>query len=905
MNYGTHESERRLKALQSKSAKYTSKLFFNIFKAFFVLFLFLAVAGTAIGFGMIKGIIDNAPSVDIMNIQPDRSATTVYDADGNLTDTLVTSGSNRESATYEELPKDLINAFVAIEDSRFWSHDGIDLRSIARAVHGLISDDYSGGGSTITQQLIKNNVFSGGMETSWGARIERKLQEQYLAVQLEKNSGMSKEETKKVIITNYLNTINLGYNTLGVKVAARRYFNKEVSDLTLSECAVLASITKNPSRLNPISGAEDNAERRRIVLQYMYEQNYITKDELEEALADDVYDRIQNVNTAAQETNSHYSYFTDELVEQVIDALMKELGYTESQARNLLYAGGLKIYTTQDPKIQAIVDEEINNPDNYTVAKYSVEYRLSVTHADGSTEHYSEENLKSYRKNVLGDASFEGLYGSKEAAQADIDQYKTWLLKDGDQIIGERQNMILQPQASFVLMDQHTGEVKALSGGRGEKTASLTLNRATGIYRQPGSAFKVITAFAPALDACGATLGTVYYDAPYTVGTKTFKNWWKSSYGFTGYSSIRDGIIYSMNIVAVRTLMETVTPQLGMEYAQKMGITSLTKDDLGAAQALGGLTKGVSNLEMTAAYASIANSGVYTKPRFFTKILDHDGKVLIDNTPETKQVLKDSTAFLLTDAMSDSMKSNRKFTRSGVSIPSTSTRAALTSMSAAGKSGTTTGNNDVWFVGFTPYYTAGIWGGCDNNQKLTHGNVNNGGTSFHKNIWRNIMNRVHEGMEDPGFTVPDSIETAEICRKSGKRAVAGVCDHDPRGNAVYTEYFAKGTAPTEVCDKHVAVTVCAQSGMRSTPYCPEKTTKIFMVLPEGEENLATDDSVFAIPGYCTIHSGNSTVISPSSGSGETQNGTDSGSGGVTISPIGPGYEPQTRPSWETSGPGAR
>ena len=226
MNYGEYEIERRLRALRSKSGKYASKMALTIFKALFVLFLFFAVLGASVGFGMVKGIIDNAPSVDLLNIQPDRFATTVYDSAGNLTDTLVMTGSNRESATFEELPEDLINAFVAIEDARFWQHNGIDLRSIARAVRGVLSDDYAGGGSTITQQLIKNNIFAGGMETSWGARIERKLQEQYLAVQLEKNSGMSKEETKKMIITNYLNTINLGNNTLGVKVAARRYFGK-------------------------------------------------------------------------------------------------------------------------------------------------------------------------------------------------------------------------------------------------------------------------------------------------------------------------------------------------------------------------------------------------------------------------------------------------------------------------------------------------------------------------------------------------------------------------------------------------------------------------------------------------------------------------------------------------------
>ena len=895
MNYGKYETERRLKSLHSKSAKYTSKLFLNIFKALFVLFLFCVVVGASIGFGMVKGIIDNAPTVDILNIQPDRFATTIYDAKGNLTDTLVTSGSNREAATFDELPPDLVNAFVAIEDSRFWSHNGIDIRSIARAAKGLISDDYAGGGSTITQQLIKNNVFAGGMESGWGPRIERKLQEQYLAVQLEKNSGMSKEDTKKQIITSYLNTINLGSNTLGVKVAARRYFNKEVSDLTLSECAVLASITKNPSRLNPITGAEANAERRAIVLQYMYEQKKISKAQQEEALADDVYSRIQNVDAVKKESVNPYSYFTDELIEQVIQDLMEKLDYTESQASNLLYSGGLQIYTTQDPDIQAIVDEEINNPDNYDAAKYSMEYRLSVTHANGDTQHYSNKNVEAWRKSVLGDKNFNGLYTSTDALQQDIDQYKAWLLKEGDEVIGERLNTTLQPQASFVLIDQHTGEVIAISGGRGEKKDSLTLNRATNVPRQPGSTFKVISAFAPALDACGATLGTVYYDAPYTVGTKSFRNWWGESRGYTGYSSIRDGIVYSMNIVAVRCLMETVTPQLGVEYAENMGISTMTKTDLGAATALGGLTLGTTNLDLTAAYASIANGGTYIRPRFYTKILDHNGKVLIDNQPETRQVLKDSTAFLLTDAMTDVMKGNREFMRPGVSpISATGTAAALNNMSTAGKSGTTTNNVDVWFEGFTPYYTAGIWGGCDSNQKLKDGGVNNGGTSFHKAIWRKIMNRIHEGLSDPGFVIPDSIETAQICRKSGKRAVSGVCDHDPRGNAVYTEYFAKGTAPTEVCDKHVAVTVCAESGMRPTPFCPEKTTRICMVLPSGEDGT-TDDSYFAIPGECPIHTDASTIIVPPNES----NGGESP--GYEI-PLGPGYQPSKETSSEY-GPG--
>ena len=329
----------------------------------------------------------------------------------------------------------------------------------------------------------------------------------------------------------------------------------------------------------------------------MKDQDYISADEQEEALADNVYDRIQQNNNmvSANLESTMYSYFTDELTEQVQKALMDKLGYSESQAYNLLYGGGLTIYTTQDPNIQAIVDEEINNPENYAAAKYSVEYRLSVTHANGETKHYSEETLKKYHKEVLHDG-YAGLYASEDEVKADIEQFKAYLLKEGDEILGERMQTTLQPQASFVIMDQATGQVKAISGGRGEKTASLTLNRATNTLRQPGSTFKVMTAFAPALDACGATLGTVYYDAPYTVGTKTFKNWYSQG-KYQGYANIRSGIIFSMNIVAVRCLVETVTPQLGVEYAKNLGITSLTSNDLNPATALGGITDGVSNLE--------------------------------------------------------------------------------------------------------------------------------------------------------------------------------------------------------------------------------------------------------------------------------------------------------------------
>ena len=885
MNYGKTEVSRKLRRISSKTEKLTSRMIFLFVKLILVAVLLMAAFAASLGYGALKGIIDSAPEIDVASIEPSGYATMVYDREGNLTETLVKSGANRLEATYEELPQCLIDAFVAIEDSRFWSHKGIDIRSILRAAVGVITGESAGGGSTLTQQLIKNNIFEGGNENTFGEKLERKIQEQYLAVQLEKIMD------KKIILKNYLNTINLGNNTLGVKAAALRYFNKDVSDLTLSEATVIAGITQAPTRYNPLTenGRKNNEEKRRVILQYMYEQGLIDKEAQEEALADDVYSRITNVNLTAQENESPYTYFTDELITQVMEALQEELGYTETQASNLLFSGGLEIHTTQDPKMQAIVDEEVNNPDNYDVVYYSVDYQLSVTHADGTTTHYSDESMGSYFRNDLGRSSFNGLFDSKEEADEAIALYKDAMVKEGDTILGEVIHYVLQPQISFVLMDQATGEVKAISGGRGNKEVSRSLNRATETLRQPGSTFKVITSFAPAIDACGANLSTVYYDAPFTVGTKTFRNWY-SSKGYMGYSTIRDGIVYSMNIVAVRCMMETVTPQLGVEYARNFGITSMTDTDYNAATALGGITKGVSNLELTAAYATIANQGIYTKPRFFTQILDHNGKVLLDNTPETKRVLKDSTAFLLTDAMSQSMESSRMY-GSG-NLYSTSTSANLSNMSNAGKSGTTTSNNDIWFVGYTPYYTAGIWSGCDNNQKIS---AIGSSTSYHKIIWKNIMTRVHEGLADTGFSIPSSVTTAQVCRKSGKLASPGVCENDPRGSAVYTEYFAKGSEPTEVCDHHGVTTVCSASGGLPTQYCPAelRTSRIFMITPEGETG-ATADSAYRIPGYCTIHT-QAAVILPTEPDVSQPEETIAPSAprsplDMVVVPVGPGYE---------------
>lgn len=826
-NYSRFNVDKTLYEMDNTKVKLGHSIAHVIQMALLILVLCLCLLGAAMGFGMFRGILDSAPDVDTIHIGPTAYASKVLDTDGNITATLVTAGSNRERVSYEQLPKDLINAFVAIEDERFWQHNGIDLKSILRAVRGVVSDDDSaGGGSTITQQLIKNNVFGGGLHEGKFERYVRKFQEQYLALEIENQPGLSKEEIKQSIITEYLNTINLGSNTLGVKVAARRYFNKEVSDLTLSECAVIASITKNPSGLNPITHPERNAERRAQVLKNMLEQGYIDQAQYDEARADDVYARIQDVNVQKEAENEPYSYFVDELTAQVIQELQDRLGYTKDKATDLLYSGGLTIYSTQDPSLQTIVDEEVNNPDNYDTAKHSVTWRYTLKHDDGSIVNYSEKDLIRWMKEVKG-ISFNGLFSSEDSAKSYVEQYKAELIRDTDKELGEQFFTTLEPQVSFVLMDPHTGQVKAISGGRGEKRYSLSLNRATGTLRQPGSTFKLITSFAPAIDLYGATLATPFYDTAYTLGNKTFKNWYSS--GFLGYQTIRDGIIYSLNIIAVRCLMEQLNPHEGRLYAENLGITSLLDSDENPALALGGITNGVTNLELTQAFATIANGGQFNKAKFFTKILDQEGNVLIDTSEDQpRQAMKATTAFLLTDAMKQSMLPNRAYAAS-VNVNSTSTRAHFDGMSLAGKSGTTTKDVDIWFVGYSPYYVGGIWGGCDENQPLIDkaSGEYNGGAGFHKDIWRKIMSRVHEGLPDIGFTQPDGIVQAQVCRKSGKLPTSG-CYADYRGSSVITEYFAEGTVPTTNCDRH--------------------TSWGSIIIPEDEKDLAyTDDGGFVFP----------------------------------------------------------
>ncbi len=826
-----------------------------LLKIALAMFLILCFAGFAVGIGFVRGAIDAAPSLDIIDVQPQGYASQIYDADGNLMQTLVMEGSNREEVSFDQLPDDLVNAFIAIEDSRFYEHNGIDLKGILRAAYvGITNGRFSEGASTITQQLIKNNVLQGGYETSMADKLRRKIQEQFLAVKLE-----DQLDSKETILEYYLNTINLGGNCLGVQTAANRYFGKNVWELTLSECSVLAATTSNPSRYNPLTHPKENAVRRKIVLEKMYEQNFITYDQKNDALDDDVYSRIQTVNNTTS-GSTVFSYFTDAVYNQVCDDLQSKLGYSASQSYKLLYSGGLQIYSTMDPSIQSIVDEEVNNADNYIsstgsrLLEYSLNYALTVCHADGSESTYTENDLISYFQSEKKQATFANIYASKEDIYRSVREFKASLLISGDSVTSETIIPILEPQESVVVMNQSNGHVAAISGGRGEKEGSLTLNRALHCSRQPGSISMILGTFAPAIDSCGATLASTYYDAPYLSGNQQVLNWWGNPY--LGYNNIRQAITYSMNVIGARCLTSLVSDSTAYDYLELFGLGSADLFKASSSLASTSQSYTVTNEMLTAAFASIANDGIYQKPTYYTKVLDRQGNILLESVPSQTRIIKSSSAALLTNAMEDVISSDSSYYYQ-YGITPTGTLCQVDSMTLAGKSGTTTSGSDVWFIGYSPYYTCGIWSGYDDSKVLSNG------TEYHKTIWQKIMARIHTDLDNKDFIFTDELESAKICSKSGLLAVDGVCNSSSSNACVYTEYFAPGTAPTSYCDRHYALRICTESGKSATKYCPGDLVVQRVYLHIDDSDLSsgtTTDSDYLAPSNlqsCDIHTGDS------------------------------------------------
>ena len=833
MNYYSKQS---IKRKHKTTGAVTTKLGKLIAVSIFELGVFAAclagVCGACAGVGVFKGIIATAPDVSNVDVTPAGYSTTVYDRNGNQITKLVAENANRVYVTMDKIPEHLQHAFVAIEDERFYEHNGIDIQGIMRAgVKAVTSGDLSQGASTITQQLLKNNVFlTWTSESSTLDKFKRKFQEQYCAVQLEK--VMDKDK----ILENYMNTINLGQSTLGVQAASLRYFGKPCSELTISESAVIACITQNPSRWNPISHPENNAIRREEVLRKMHEQGYITDAEYSEALADPVYDRIQKVN-AETEQNTIYSYFVDELVDQIMTDMQEQLGYSSTQAYNTLYSGGLQIFTTQDLSIQKICDEEIENPEHYPEnVKWYLKYTVSFEDQNGEMHNFSTNNFEKYFKEHKS-SKFNSIYSDKEEGDADIEEFKNAVKEPGWEFVAENISYTPQPQSSVTIMDPVNGDVLAIVGGRGTKEASLTLNRASDTKRQPGSCFKVLAAYAPALETGQYTLASTQLDAPYNYANgRPVKNWYGEAY--KGICTYRYGIEQSLNIVTVKALTD-ITPRVGFDMLLNMGFTTLVEkrtewdgsisSDITQSLALGGLTDGVTNVELTAAYASIANKGTYNKPRFYTSIVDHDGQTLIENDVKSRQVLKPSNAYCLTSAMED------------VVTKGTGAKVNFGNMAIAGKTGTTSSNVDVWFAGYTPYYACATWTGYDNNVHMGSGETN---TS--KYLWKAIMGRIHEGLEYKNFEKPEGVVTGTVCAVTGKA---------PNVFCIQTrsEIMDKDSVPKDLCPGHdifdgmmngelgesglVLGQMCGETGKMATGTCPYLTTG--MVNPFG--------------GYC-IHS---------------------------------------------------
>ena len=821
MDFGRRGIVAQAKSLSARADRWGKK-----FSLFGFYSLISAILGSIIitasaGIGVFMGIKDqvNEKTDQLENLaKPTGFSSFVYDIEGNKIKKIDSADSNRQTIAKEnrdKIPENLTNAFIAVEDERFYEHNGIDIHGMIRAgFKAFSSGDLSQGASTITQQLIKNTVF----RETWTKeskldRIKRKIQEQFLAVELEKK--ISKED----ILLNYMNTIALGQSIYGVQAAANDYFGKKVEELDLSECAVIAGITQNPSKYDPRRHPDNNKEKRNIVLDKMLTQGYITQEEYDIAKTDAVYDRIKAINEEAG-TKKPNSYFIDALIDDVIASLMDEKlmsqtgnkPMTKYEAEQAVYSGGLQIYSSQDSHIQSICDEVFRNPDNFPKnTKLFPQLAITVRNADGSVkQNYDSFAMTTFmgggKPNVGKDRM---IFKSKEDVDAAVEKFKESLIdKEKGEYVGEKDiflDYVPQPQVSITICDQRNGQIVALIGGRGDKKFNRSLNRATKSPRQPGSTFKVLSTFAPGIDNGDLTLATTFKDAEFHYDTgRPVKNHWGAEY--RGLQSVRYAIIKSANVLTVEafTYITRITPEIASDYLRdRFHFSTLTDNDCHQqATALGGIAKGVYCSELNAAYASIASGGMYYKPHLYVQVLDHDGNVLLDNiAPEGERALKETSAYLLTSAMKD------------VVTKGTATSVNFGKTDIAGKTGTTTSNVDVWFAGYTNYYTATTWAGYDNNVHLPgSGDEHN----LAKSLWRKTMEKIHEDLDPMHFEQPAGIVTENVC------ALSGLLPFEGCGGGI-SEIFDKDNVPSEICDVHSLGEICQLDHKSASPECPFKT----------------------------------------------------------------------------------
>ena len=764
---------------QNKKKNKTKKV--SIFRILIVLiFLATFAAGGAV-LGYVASIINDTPPIDTTNISELLYVTSyILDSEGNVIEQ-IKGESHRSIISYNKIPQILKDAFIAIEDERFHTHFGIDPKRILGAAWTNFRTGSRQGASTINQQLAKL-LFLTREQT-----LERKIRDAYYGILLDKH--LSKQQ----ILEYYLNTIYLGSGASGVQAAADIYFSKDVSELTIAEAALIAGITRNPSRNSPLRTLrkedvttehyiiddsdltytivfnEPAIARQRLVLGNMKRLAFITEKEHAEAIEEDIRANL-NPNRFVAENIS--SYFADLVERDVIDTFL-ELGYTSEEAHNLFRSGGLRIYSTIDVNMQKILEEEFDNIENFP------------------TSYINEDN-----------------------------ETISLIDEEGNFILDEEGNV--QPQAAMVIIDYKSSKIKAIVGGRmteGQKIFNRALHP-----RQPGSAIKPITTFTPAIDR-GFTAATVIDDIPVYHNLETPEipwpsNWYRDRY--RGLMTIREALQMSSNVAAViltdmLAADRNSSTQVMLEYMEKMGITTVVRSsdpiirngqrfsDETYSTALGGMTLGVTPLDLTNAFAVLANSGVRSNPITFTKIYDRHGNLLVHNNPTFERVLTPQVAYIMTDLLRSSITagtgSRAKIRDHNLEIP------------VAGKTGTTSYNKDVWFIGYTPYYIGGVWIGFDLPAEMLEG------SSVTAKLWQKIMARIHENYEAKEFVEPENIIRVRICTKSGKLPTTH-CHNDPRGSTVRTEIFIRGTQPTEYCDVHVLADIHVPSGKLATEFTP-------------------------------------------------------------------------------------
>lgn len=739
--------------------KKKKKFNWKVFRICLFVFIALCIVAAGIVIGVITGVIDKTDSIDLEELQLLKLTSFVYDKDGNLIGNLYDS-QNRVTVNYEDLPKHLVDAIVSIEDERFFSHGGVDIKRTTGAIFTYILNGGKSnfGGSTITQQLVKN--ITEDKESTW----TRKIREWYRAISLE--SKLSKEQ----IFESYVTTIYLGDGAYGVEVASQNYFGKSVKEINLAEAAALAAKIQSPEGTNPYKSEEAKEKllaRKDLVLKQMLDLKKITKEEYDEAVNYEIAFKKEKVDIAGDNVNS---YFVDAVMEQIISDLKDEKNVERGLAIKMLYGDGLKIYTTMDPKVQNAIDDAYNNP-------------------------------KLFYTDRAGDFM----------------------------------------ESAMVVIDQSNGNVVGLIGGAAKKEGNLVFNRATQAYRQPGSCMKPLGAYGPAFEQGASSPGAGLDDAQLVnQGGYNPGNYYK---GFYGYVTAREAIAKSMNLPAIRA-NQKVDVSFAFNFAKNTGLKSLVSakenpaknDESAASLALGGVTKGFTPMEMANAYATIANGGLYIKPKLYTKVLDRNDKELLVTSREPKRVMKDSTAYMLIDSLTTVVKSG---TAAG--------SVRVGSMPIAGKTGNTNDDKDQWFCGFSPYYTIACWNGYDDPKA-----INRPYPYFCMRLFNTVMNSIHKDLPVKQFEMPSSVMQAALCRDSGLVATDS-CRTDPRGDRTLTDLVAKGSVPTATCTVHKTITVCAESGKLPTQYCPTTVGRSFITRDYIPDVKPSDWQYMAPTETCPIH----------------------------------------------------